>query len=100
MDRPNTSDIQHWPTALQKAVFDNPFRYQLRLVTGEVWSFGGAEPCGQYCDDDHEGPVNSRWVHLTDVDAESRVRSGGAFARGVDVAINQIIWVADCPLGS
>ena len=81
-----------WPDALWKARCD-PFSYVLRLRSGELWHFERAEVC-----------VDPAFVHLKDVNYASWTNSlqpgPMLFDRGVDVRIEDIVWVADCPEGS
>ena len=77
--------------ALAKACFDNCFDYALKLRTGEVIRFTGAEI------------INNEWIHLT-LDSwlkqapENRLPF--TVERGVDVRLADIVWVMDAPEGS
>lgn len=82
--------IQTYPASLLKASVDKPFDYALKLRTGEVWWFSGAEIEGDY-------------VHLTLADCPSGDHENLApflFDRGVDVRARDIVWCADAPNGS
>lgn len=92
--------MRGYPDALAKAVFDQSFDYALRLRTGEMIEFVGATP------------RPGGWVYLNveyHYDPVSRTHSKGQhqtakhpylFARGVDVRVSDIVWVADAPNGS
>ncbi len=81
------------PRALLKALID-PFDYALRLTTGEVVRFGSAR-------------IDGDWVTLSDAPGETppkgdRPVTGLKYPcpRGVEVRIDQIVWIADAPEGS
>ena len=69
--------------ALQKAYAD-PFTYELMLSTGLAITFEQA---------DH---LPDGWVHLR----EPKTAEGREFKRGLDVRLEHIVYVADCPMGS
>ena len=80
-----------WPGesgALAKSLSD-PFDYALKLRTGEVIRYEGADI------------VNKDWVHLKG----ARIDGGWEdenphFDRGIDVRLSDIVWVKDAPYGS
>jgi hypothetical protein len=73
--------------ALAKACGDS-FNYALKLRTGEVIMFQGAELVGD------------KWVHLSGVDT-SEPDEGSKLPfparRGIDVRLSEIMWVMDGP---
>jgi hypothetical protein len=77
--------------ALAKACVDNPFNYALKLRTGEVIAFCGAEI------------ISPGWVRLEVFPMECQP-DGHALPypadRGVDVRVADIVWVMDAPEGS
>jgi hypothetical protein len=82
-----------YPEALVKASCDE-FDYMLRLATGEVWTFTSCE-------------IDGGWVHLKFAGLSDGLWRGRfeeserpPFDRGVDVRLDQIVWVADAPFGS
>lgn len=82
-----------WPDTLIKACSD-PFTYALKLRDGSIIQFEHAS----------EG-INLKWAHLTNVQflAADRLKTEFApmtFDRGIDVRIDDIVWVADAPWGS
>lgn len=80
------------PDALAKACVDS-FEYMLGLRTGQVIQFGSAE-----VSQDH------KWVHLapSDFERDDPFMTGieAPFERGIDVRVEDIVWVADAPYGS
>ena len=78
------------PDAVQKAAEDH-FEYAARLRTGETIVFQKAE-------------INGAWVHLEEISNHSAPLVSGrpefTFDRGMDVRIEDIVWVADAPWGS
>lgn len=79
---------RRYPNALLKACFDQPFDYALRLRTGETWRFSGAR-------------IRGMFVTLTfDRLQRAGLESTFPFPRGVDVRVDDILWVADAPEGS
>jgi hypothetical protein len=73
--------VNSYPPALAKACCD-PFEYQVCLSTGEIIDF------------EHAEPISRDWVHL------NKISGGRRAARGLNVAVEKIVWVADCPEGS
>lgn len=77
--------------ALAKACIDCSFDYAVRLRTGDVIRFVGAEI------------INSEWIHLDLGDWLDQPKSNGLAypaRRGIDVRIADIVWVMDAPEGS
>jgi hypothetical protein len=77
-----------YPPAIEKAIHDNSFVYALGLRDGSIVEFEGAEPLG-------EG-----WVRLKGVVAKAGPLSEQRFDRGLEVAVEGIIWAADAARGS
>jgi hypothetical protein len=78
-------------TALAKACTDCSFDYAVRLRTGDVIRFVGAEI------------INSEWIHLDLGNWLDQPKSNGLAypaERGIDVRIADIVWVMDAPEGS
>lgn len=82
-----------YPAALVKASCD-PFDYALGLKHGEIIRFS-------------EASIDGDWVHLNvdriyDDEEPNPIKrlTGLCFARGIDVRISEIAWVADAPEGS
>jgi len=77
--------------ALAKACIDNCFDYAVKLRTGEVIRFTGAEI------------ISNEWIHLT-LDSCLKQKTDYMVAysaeRGIDVRIADIVWVMDAPEGS
>lgn len=82
------------PSALVKACSDH-FYYGLRLTTGELIYF-------------NEARIKGDWVHLDVADGVNKPdhwhkpppSENPLWERGVDVRLDQIVWVADAPHGS
>jgi hypothetical protein len=77
--------------ALAKACVDCSFDYAVRLRTGDVIMFVGAEI------------INSEWIHLDVAEWLDQPKSNGLAypaKRGIDVRIADIVWVMDAPEGS
>ena len=77
--------------ALAKACVDDPVDYAMKLRTGEVIAFSGAQV------------LNREWVHLRlkPMDQQPKENQIAYPAdRGVDVRLSDIVWVMDAPLGS
>lgn len=72
--------VNSYPPALAKACIDE-FEYQACLSTGEIIDFESAKP------------ISRQWVHLEGLQSRKA-------ARGLNVAVESIVWVADCPEGS
>lgn len=76
---------------LAKACLDQDFDYALKLRTGEVIAFRGAEL------------LNPEWIHvrIKPMD-EQPTRNQIAYPaeRGMDIRISDIVWVMDAPEGS
>jgi len=76
---------------LTKACQDKPFDYALKLRTGEVIRFEGAEI------------MQPGWIHL-DVKPPGAQPDEDCLPfmadRGIDVRIEDIVWVMDAPEGS
>lgn len=84
-----------YPPALAKACIDDGFSYALGLKSGAVITFSGAKDLGH------------GWTHLVDIRAHDiqepndEFASGSfSFARGMDLRLSDIAWVADAPFGS
>lgn len=78
-------------SALSKACADKPFDYALRLRSGEVIRFSGAEI------------IRPGWIHLDvfpPASQPARDRLPFLADRGIDVRIDEILWVMDAPEGS
>jgi len=80
------------PPALAKAMYDQSFDYALGLCTGEVIRLGTAHIS-----------ADGKWVHLSDMggygDETYTVSTSASFpfVRGVDVRLDDIVWVAEAP---
>jgi len=86
-----TSDprYQGLPDALIKACFDT-FDYALALRNGYVIRFEAASVSS-----------DGKWVHLQmDYTLHAMTGIDYSFDRGIDVRIEDILWVADAPEGS
>jgi hypothetical protein len=83
-----------YPDSLLKALPDNPFEYAIKLRTGEVWFFTGAEIQGDYVHLEFEDPQFGQGRRLWETPRDI------PFCRGVDVRISDIVWCADAPDGS
>jgi hypothetical protein len=79
--------IKALPEALAKAVSDNPFQYALMLRDGTIIEFEGATP------------PSAGWILL---DRPKIVNRGydACLERGMEVRLQEIVWVADAPHGS
>jgi len=68
---------------LAKACLDNPYQYILKLRSGEVIGFSGAEI------------IDRDWIHIK-ID-ETHVENPLPYSaqRGVDVRISEIVWAVD-----
>jgi hypothetical protein len=77
--------------ALAKACQDTCFDYALKLRTGEVLRFVGAEL------------LNSEWIRI-DLGGKDRWDTPNNFPfkadRGLEIRISEIVWVMDAPDGS
>jgi hypothetical protein len=77
--------------ALAKACQDNCFDYALKLRTGEVLRFVGAEL------------LDSEWIRI-DLGGKDRWDTPNNFPfkadRGLEIRISEIVWVMDAPNGS
>jgi len=75
------------PAALAKTVSDNPFQYALMLRDGTIVEFEGA------------APPSAGWILL---DRPKIVNRGydACLERGIEVRLQEIVWVADAPHGS
>lgn len=82
-----------YPPSLLKAAADKPFDYCLKLRTGEVYYFSGA--------DLNDG---GEFVTLEFSDTIGKMddarRNSRPFDRGLDVRLTDIVWCADAPHGS
>jgi hypothetical protein len=77
--------------ALAKACTDCSFDYAVRLRTGDIIRFVGAEI------------INSEWIHLdlgNCLNQPTSNRLAYPAERGIDVRIADIVWVMDAPEGS
>ena len=77
--------------ALAKACTDCSFDYAVRLRTGDVIRFIGAEI------------INNEWIHLDLgdwLDQPTSNKLAYPAKRGIDVRIADIVWVMDAPEGS
>lgn len=77
------------PPALIKALTDQPWTYRLGLRNGQVIHFSGARlvPGG-------------KWVTLVGDGGNHVEMSDVSFARGLNVRVSDIAWIADAPNGS
>jgi hypothetical protein len=82
-----------WPDALIKATEDQ-FGYMARLRTGEVVAFEGAT----YISDEWVRLENHHYVFK--VSSETHLPKSPNFDRGIEVRVDNIMWVADGPYGS
>jgi len=76
---------------LAKACSDKPFDYALKLRSGEVVRFSGAEI------------IRPGWIHLDVFPPDAQPANNGLpfpADRGIDVRIDEILWVMDAPHGS
>lgn len=75
-----------WPEFLNKAACDH-FDYAIGLSDGSVWRVRFIRP------------INKDWVHI---DGCAFIDGGKPFefARGVQVRVANIVWIADAPEGS
>ena len=86
------------PRALAKSCVD-PFDYLLKLRTGELFQY-------QSCEISHD----CKWAHLTQANLMAALGPNSSrctpdehsppFERGVDIRIDDIVWVADAAWGS
>jgi len=88
-----------YPPALRKACED-PFDYALATKSGDLFYFEEADV------------VDENWVHLRGIrrgmdntDPWRSIVNGNimvtpCFGRGLDLAVSEIVWVADAPHGS
>ena len=77
-----------WPEPLAKAVEDQPWSYTLRLSSGEVIEFSGAEPADP----------NREWVKLiahTYGGFPGCPADAGLAGRGLVVRVSEIVWCFD-----
>lgn len=83
---------ERYPAALIKATWDH-FDYALGLRNGMVLRFEQARIAGA-------------WLHLRGVsewtsgENNLRVQTGYSFDRGIDIRLDDVLWVADAPQGS
>ena len=75
------------PEALAKAVSDNPFQYALMLRDGTIIEFGGATQ------------PSAGWILLHRPKMVNRGYDS-CLERGIEVRLQEIVWVADAPHGS
>jgi hypothetical protein len=77
---------KRYPAALIKATVD-PLDYALKLTTGEEIRFESAT-------------IHGDFAHLSSEHSKGRLKGlSHPFDRGLDVAIDQIVWCADAPGG-
>jgi hypothetical protein len=83
--------VRKMPPAVETAIQDKPFFYALGLKDGTILEFTGAEYLG-----------DTGWVKLESVKAVSGPMSQQKFTldRGLEVAIEDILWATDAPHGS
>jgi hypothetical protein len=74
---------------LNKAQYDRPFDYAVKLITGDTIRFDGVSR------------VWDGWIHLQNprYDLGNHV-AGRAFERGMDVQLAHVVWAVDAPYGS
>ena len=86
-ESPHSRHCADLPEALAKAVSDNPFQYALMLRDGTIIEFEGATL------------PSAGWILL---DRPKIVNRGydACLERGIEVRIEDIVWVADAPHGS
>jgi hypothetical protein len=77
-----------FPPALMKATMDH-FQYAAEIRGLGVVEFDEASPCAA------EG-----WVHLYGLVGKGEKELPYPFRRGIDVRLEDIRWIADCPHGS
>jgi hypothetical protein len=72
---------------LRKACNDS-FQYALQLRDGTVFEFEEADP------------IDDEWVRISGISMAPNTFHKFTFARGLDVRVSEIVWVADAPHGS
>jgi len=86
-----------WPAALRKSFYDKPFSYAAFVANLGIVYFEGSDLSVGLGD----GETSSiGWVHLELDNEKNKHLSIKMFARGIDVRLDDIRWVADCPGGS
>ena len=75
------------PEALAKSGSDNPFQYALMLRDGTIIEFEGATP------------PSAGWILLHRPKIVNRGYDA-CLERGIEVRLQEIVWVADAPHGS
>ena len=83
--------MKKMPPTLDKAMKDKPFSYALALRDGSIVEFEGAVSLG-----------DTGWVKLEGVAARSGPLCDHEFILeyGLEVALDDIVWVIDAPHGS
>lgn len=79
-----------YPPSLAKACVDDPWQYALKLRTGDIIEFSGANP------------INAEWVCLGIEPSPYEPKGNLPYPapRGIDVRVADIVWVMDAPYGS
>lgn len=84
---------ERFPPALLKAATDRPWQYAVQLRAGPLLYFTGAE-------------LHGNWVTLDFLDMMDEYAQHNRrilpypFPRGLDIAVDDIVWIGDAPNGS
>lgn len=91
------------PPSLEKALTDS-FHYAMELKNGMVIEFESASLCGKYAHLDGISDVYERNapenVFVGEYFGRNLKVFKSKYPRGIDIAIDEIVWVCDAPEGS